>query len=208
MPPDSALPSVRPDVRLLLLEAADACLQRTGYSGLSTRRVAEAAGAPLSQIHYHFRSKQGLMLALLEHKNSQLLQRQAAMVRSGEPLWRRWEQACDFLEQDLRSGYVRILQEMIALGWSDAEVAAAVRRFLRGWYALITRMAQEAADRFGGLGPFTPAEAAGLIGHAFLGCEAMLLINFEEEEGVPVRAGLRKFGALVRQAEERVAADT
>jgi AcrR family transcriptional regulator len=202
---DSALPSARPDVRLSLLDAADSCLQGTGYSGFSTRRVAEAAGAPLSQIHYHFGSKQGLMLALLEHKNAQLLQRQAAMFGTGEPLWRRWEQACDYLEQDLGSGYVRILQEMIALGWSEPAVAAAVRRFLAGWYELVTRMTQEAADRFGGLGPFTAAEAAGLIGHAFLGCEAMLLIDFEAT-GVPVRACLRKFGTLVREAEERDAA--
>ena len=34
------------------------------------------------------------------------------------PLWRRYEQACDFLEDDLESGYVRVLQEMIAAGWS------------------------------------------------------------------------------------------
>ena len=39
------------------------------------------------------------------------------------PLWRRYEQACDFLEDDLESGYVRVLQEMIAAGWSTPEIA-------------------------------------------------------------------------------------
>lgn len=188
----------------MLLEAADACLQRTGYSGFSTRRVAEAAGVPLSQIHYHFGSKQGLVLALLDYKNAQLLQRQTAMFTSEAPLWRRWERACEFLEEDLRSGYVRILQEMIALGWSDPVIAAAVRQFLKGWYDLIARLAEAAAERLGGLGPFTPAEIAGLVGHAFLGCEAMLLIDFEQA-GVPVRSALRKVGALLREMEESAA---
>ena len=47
-----------------------------GYAGLSTRKVAEEAGVPLSQLHYHFGSKQGLILALLEEENQRRLERQ------------------------------------------------------------------------------------------------------------------------------------
>ena len=38
------------------------------------------------------------------------------MYAEDVPLWQRYEQACDFLEDDLESGYVRVLQEMIAAG--------------------------------------------------------------------------------------------
>ena len=62
-----------------LLEAAKKVLRQNGYSGLSTRDVAAAAGVPLSQIHYHFGSKQGLVLALFEYLNAQLLDRQNAL---------------------------------------------------------------------------------------------------------------------------------
>jgi len=55
-----------------LLEAAKKVLRQNGHSGLSTRDVAAAAGVPLSQIHYHFGSKQGLMLALFDYLNTQL----------------------------------------------------------------------------------------------------------------------------------------
>ena len=55
------------------------------------------------------------------------------MYAGPEPLWRQWERACDYLDQDIESGYVRILQEMIAAGWSDAEVAARVRDYMGGW---------------------------------------------------------------------------
>ena len=48
------------------------------------------------------------------------------MYDADTPLWQQWDQACDYLEDDLRSGYVRVLQEMIAAGWTDAEVAAYV----------------------------------------------------------------------------------
>ena len=43
------------------------------------------------------------------------------------PVWQRCEQACDVLEDDLDSGYVRLLREMIAAGWSIPAIGAAVR---------------------------------------------------------------------------------
>ena len=77
---------------------------------------------PLSQVHYHFGSKGGLMLALLEAEDRRRLARQEAMYAEDKPLWQRYEQACDFLEDDLESGYVRVLQEMIAAGWSTPAI--------------------------------------------------------------------------------------
>ena len=183
-----------------LLAAAKTCLCEEGYAHLSTRRVAELAGAPLSQIHYHFGSKQRLVLALLDDHNQRLLRRQAALFAQPLPLWQRWEYACDYLDEDLASGFVRVLQEMIAAGWSDPTIAATVRRDLQGWYDLLTRLAEEASQRFGGLGPFTPEEVASLIGHAFVGTEALALLGLDNSR-VPGRQALRKFGTLIRQQE-------
>ena len=190
----------RSDTAVVLLEAAQRCLERHGLAGLSTRKVAEEAGMPLSQIHYHLGSKRGLLLALLDYQNEKLLARQQAMFATRQPLWQRWMQACDYLDQDLASGYVRVLQEMIAAGWSDPEIATEARRNLRGWFQLLTEVAAEAAERLGGLGPLAPAEAAALAGHVFLGAEAMILLGFGEED-LPSRAGLRKLGELLRRLE-------
>lgn len=189
-----------------ILEAARVRLLADGYAGLSTRKVAAEAGVPLSQVHYYFGSKGGLVLALLERENERLLARQTAMYAEDLPLWRRYEQACDFLEDDLESGYVRVLQEMIAAGWSTPEIGAATRRMLAGWFELLTSVAEEAARRFGGLGPFSPAEAAALIGNAFIGAEALLLLGFERQQ-IPIRASLRRIGELIRAAEERAPRD-
>ena len=114
------------DTPALILEAARHRLLADGYAGLSTRKVAAEAGVPLSQVHYHFGSKGGLILALLEQENRRRLDRQTRMYAEDLPLWQRYEQACDFLEDDLDSGYVRVLQEMIAAGWSNAQVGEAV----------------------------------------------------------------------------------
>ena len=71
------------------------------------------------------------------------------MFDAPEPLWVRWELACDFLDADIESGYVRILQEMIAAGWSDAEVAAAVREMVGGWYRVLADVARREEERGG-----------------------------------------------------------
>jgi AcrR family transcriptional regulator len=185
------------DTRAAILEAARSCLLRDGYASLSTRNVAEGAGVPLSQIHYHFGSKQELILAVLAAENERLLARQASMYAGNEPLWRQWDQACDFLEADLESGYVRILQEMIAAGWSDATLAASVREQLRGWFQLLATVARREQERGGNLGPFEPEEVAALMGLPFLGAEAAILLGFPESE-VPTRAALRKIGLVLR----------
>ncbi|MEE9299243.1 MAG: TetR/AcrR family transcriptional regulator [Acidimicrobiia bacterium] len=189
--------------RAELLEAAAQVIAARGYSGLSTRLVAEAADVPLSQIHYHFGSKLQLVLAVLEEQTSTLLGRQTAMFDSDMPLWKQWEQACDFLEDDLRSGYVRLLQEMIAAGWSDDQIAAAVRAQLEGWQGLLVDVARRASERVGGLGPFTPEEFATVAVSVFLGTEQVILLGFGEE-AMPARSALRRIGELLRAVEEGI----
>ena len=184
-----------------ILSAARERLLLDGYAGLSTRKVAQQAGVPLSQVHYHFGSKGGMVLALLESENRRRLARQAGMYAEQLPLWRRYEQACDFLEDDLESGYVRVLQEMIAVGWSTPAIAEAARAVLMGWYQVLTEVATEAAEQFGSLGPFEPAEVATLIGNAFLGSEALLLLGFDRHQ-LPIRSSLRRFAEVIRALEE------
>ena len=199
MATDTAVRSA--DTFALILDAARVRLLADGYAGLSTRKVAEEAGVPLSQLHYHFGSKQGLILALLEEENQRRLARQHRLYAEDAPLWQRYERACDYLEDDLDSGYVRVLQEMIAAGWSNHELGAAVRELMDGWFALLAEVARETERRHGPLGPFTADEAATLIGSAFFGSEALLLLGFDRD-ALPIRSALRRIGVLIRQLEE------
>lgn len=172
------------DTRGSLLDAARTCLLADGHARLSTRKVADTAGVPLSQIHYHFGGRQGLLLALLAQQDEQLLDRQRTMFGAEAPLWQRYEQACGFLEEDLGSGYVRMLQEMIAAGWSDPQIGAQATRLLRGWFDLLESVITEAGSEIGDLGPATPRDVATLVGLAFMGAESMLLLGRPWEDDV------------------------
>jgi AcrR family transcriptional regulator len=194
----------KPDPRNSLLEAAKKVLRQNGFSGLSTREVALAANMPLSQIHYHFGSKEGLVLALFEHLNAQLLDRQHALF--GDPslkLSEQWDLACQYLDEDIASGYVRVLQELWAAGYSNPRIAKVVRDGIMKWQELLTQVAGKAAARFGGMSQFTPKEIAVLVGTAFIGGEAYILLEMEGNEA-PVQSALKKVGNLIRTLENPV----
>jgi AcrR family transcriptional regulator len=189
------------DTSTKILEAARRCLLADGYAALSTRKVADDAGVPLSQIHYHFGSKEELILSLLRKENDRLLGRQAELFALEIPLWKRWEQACDYFDDDIASGYVRVLHEMTAAGWSSETLGKEMRQIWDGWGSLLLGVAKESERKGVSLGGLTPEEFVALVSASFVGAEAMILLCYESER-VPLRAALRKVGDLIRLTEE------
>jgi len=184
-----------------LLEAAKKVLRQKGYAALSTRDVAAAAGVPLSQIHYHFGSKQGMVLALFEYLNAELLDRQNAIFGDASlKLSEQWDRACDYFDDDIASGFVRVLQELIAASWAAPVVAQVVRSALMQWVDLIVGAARKAERELDGLGLLTPEELGAFAANAFIGAESLYLLGLEKK-GSPVRRALRRIGDLARSAE-------
>lgn len=190
------------DTRTALLDAAAQVLRERGYAALSTREVATAAGVPLSQIHYHFGSKQGLLLALFEYLNAQLFERQQALFNDPTLSFAdQWDRACAYLDDDLASGYVRVMHELLAAGWADPEVGTVVRESMLGWTRLVTELARKFEEKVGGFGPLSAGDVGALISNAFIGAESLVLSSVEEG-GIPIRASLRRVGALIRALEQ------
>jgi hypothetical protein len=76
-----------------------------------------------------------------------------------------------------------------------------VRELLGGWFALLADVAREAEHRHGPLRPFTAEEISTLVGTAFIGSEALLLLGFDRQV-LPIRSALRRVGVLIRRLEE------
>jgi len=70
-----------------ILDAAERCLSRSGYGGMSVRTVAKEAGVSKSLLHYHFQSKQHLFMEVQTRVYNRLALRVAevaAPVASGK----------------------------------------------------------------------------------------------------------------------------
>jgi len=184
-----------------ILDAARDCLLADGFAAMTTRRVADRAGVPLSQIHYHFGSKDEMILSLLRAENDGLLERQAEMFGRDLPLWERWDRACDYLDQDLDSGYVRVLNEMMAAGWSSELIRKEVSIMFLGWNAVLLDVTRDAEARGVSMGVLTAEELVALVSMSFIGAESMILLGLESER-VPLRPALRRIGQMIRAIEE------
>ncbi|HXY85301.1 MAG TPA: TetR/AcrR family transcriptional regulator [Gaiellaceae bacterium] len=186
--------------RLKILEAARATLLDKGTGGASTRSVADRAGVPLSLVHYHFGSKQELLAAVLEHENDLLLARQRKLYAAPGPLAEKWRTACAFLDEDLRSGYVRVLWELWAAGLADELLAERWRAAMGGWRELLESVYAAWASEHRITLPLSPRAVAALITNIFQGAEVELLAGVREREA-PHREVLEAIGALIERAE-------
>lgn len=167
---------------------------------MSTRKVAERAGVPLSQIHYHFGSKEQLILAILTAENNALIERQAHMYGLDISLSEQWARACDYLDADLESGYVRVLQEMTAAGWSSTDVRDQMNQIFDAWANVLLDVAERAQDAGVDFGPFSPREIVALVASVFVGAEALILLGRENPE-MPFRQALRRIGQAIELIE-------
>jgi AcrR family transcriptional regulator len=188
------------DTRALILDAARDALARDGYTKTTTRAIAERAGVQLSLVHYHFRTKQQLLAAVLARENERLLERQRALYAAPEPLAAKWTTACAYLREDLRTGYVRILWELWAVGLADEELAARWREALAGWRDLLTEVAERWEEDHGIDLPISPRALATLVGNAFLGAEAEILAGVSENDAPHLEA-LESVAQLIEWAE-------
>jgi AcrR family transcriptional regulator len=180
-----------------IVQAAREVLIAHGHAGTSTRAVADAAGVNLSQVHYHFGGRQGLLIEVFRRENEALLARQNALFSAPGPLSDKWRIACDFLDEDLHSGYVRVLWELWAAGLTDPELAAGWRDAVSGWRELLEEVFAVWSDDVGLELPITPRVMATLVANIFYGMEVDLLAGLE----APHREVLDAIGALIERAE-------
>jgi AcrR family transcriptional regulator len=183
-----------------IVDAARALLIEEGHAHTSTRAVADRAGVRLSLVHYHFGGRQGLLNEVLEREDAALIERQRALYADPGPLAEKWRVACDLLDEDVRSGYVRLLWELWSAGLADAELAAGWRTVMTRWRDLLVAVYERWSAEVGVELPMSPRAVGTLVAYLFHGIEITMLAGVPEEEA-PHREILDAIGALIARAE-------
>ena len=143
-------PSTRAETEDAFLDAAERLLIGLGYAGISTRRLAEEAGANHGLVHYYFGSMENLFVRVLERFTERLITRQREMYgRTDLSGVEKWRTAMGYLESDIAAGYPKIWLELQALGWNRPDIAERVAEVNGEWRAVLTEAFDEMMAEYG-----------------------------------------------------------
>ncbi len=131
--------AVRPgyETEQALLDAAERLLVDVGAAGITTRRVAEEAGANHGLVHYYFGSVEQLLVRVLERFTERLIERQRQMYAADEPFVEKWRTAMRYLLSE-DATYEKIWLELQALAWNNADLRERLARVNMEWRAVLT----------------------------------------------------------------------
>lgn len=124
------------------LDAAERLLVDVGYAGVTTRRVAEEAGANKGLVHYYFGSMENLLVRVLERFTERLIVRQRAMYAADAPFIEKWRQAMRYLDEDRE--YQKVWYELQALAWNRPELRERVAHVDAEWRAVLGEAFEQA----------------------------------------------------------------
>jgi AcrR family transcriptional regulator len=141
--------AVRPgfETEQALLDAAERLLVDVGAAGITTRRVAEEAGANHGLVHYYFGSVEQLLVRVLERFTERLIERQRQMYAEEAPFLEKWRTAMAYLEGDLP--YQKLWFELQALAWNRPELHARLARVHAEWRAVLSEAFAPVREQLG-----------------------------------------------------------
>lgn len=174
------------ETKAKILDAAFRRLANEGYAALSMREIARVAGVNHALINYHFRSKDELVIAVLDAANRELLARQQRMYAAPGDFAAKWAQARAFYQGDLASGFVRVQAELWAASLSNPGLREKFLPRLRAWRDVVLGAVRDAVAALEAQGtklppPFTAEVIATWISEFWLGMEFVDLIGDRAE---------------------------
>jgi AcrR family transcriptional regulator len=130
------------------LDAAERLLVSVGSAGITTRAVAEEAGANHGLVHYYFRSMENLLARVLERFTHRMIERQRTMYTAPDvPFIEKWRTAMRYLDADRE--YQKVWFELQALAWNRPELRQRVAHVNDEWRAVLTEALAAPRERYG-----------------------------------------------------------
>jgi AcrR family transcriptional regulator len=186
--------------RVSILHSARKRLIEAGYANLNVRDIARDAGVNHALIGYHFDGRQQLVLAVLDEANKALLERQAGMYAGTTTASQQWQQACDFYEADIESGFVHLLVELMLASFHDEALRSEFVPRLLTWHRLIEAAVTKFVEKSDLHLPVSAQAITAWIGWFWTGLEVSMVLGIPESDGHQ-REALEAVGTMLKQME-------
>jgi AcrR family transcriptional regulator len=184
------------DTRQRLVEAAIETLKEDGYAGASARVIADRAGSNQGLVFYHYGSVAGLLLAALDAVSADRLVRYDPAVDRAGSLPELIDVARAIFGEDLDTGSVTVLAEMIAGASSTPGLGSEVAARIGPWVGF----AQGAIEKTVGqspLGSVLPlGDAAYCVVALYLGLEMLSHLEGDRTRALALFAHAKRLAEL------------
>jgi AcrR family transcriptional regulator len=160
-----------------IVDAAISTLQERGFAGASARVIAQRGGFNQALIFYHFGTVNDLLLAALDETSRRRMERYRSAVQPETSLPQLMEQAAQIYREDLESGHIKVLAELIAGASAERSLGPEIVARIEPWVAF----AEDAIGRVikgSALEPLVPKEdVAFAVVALYLGVELLAHLN-------------------------------
>jgi AcrR family transcriptional regulator len=150
-------------------------------------------------VNYHFKSKEQLVIAVLDEANRRLLDRQERLYAGPGSYADKWAQARRFYENDLASGFVRVLMELHAASMSNPTLQEEFRPRMNAWFEVVGKAVADAFAYYELDLPVSPEIVSCWICNFWLGTELGMLAGTGQR--ATHLAALDAVEGLLRQLE-------
>ena len=161
------------DTRARIVQAAIETLRSEGYAGASARAIAATGGFNQALIFYHFGSVRDVLIAALDRTSEERMAAYRVAAAEATDLVELTRVAGRIYREDLASGHVKVMVELIAGASSDPELAPAIVDRVEPWI----EFAREQVARFAETSPLgsmaPPQDVAYAVVALFLGLELL-----------------------------------
>ncbi len=195
----SAKPKKESATRERIVEAAIETLREEGFAGTTARSIANRGGFNQALIFYHFGSVPALLLETFRKTSEEQIAKYRAAAAEVGSLADLVEIARRLHSEDIQTGGVTAVTQLMAAAASDEEVGRAILDRFDGWIALVEDALRRALATHP-LGSLVPVrEAAYAISAMFLGIELMSRLDPERSEAERVFDMMALLAQLVQQ---------
>jgi AcrR family transcriptional regulator len=135
-----------PTTQEKLLEATLEALRTKGFAGASARTIAGLAGVNPGLIFYHYGTLDDLLLAAMQASSEARLERYRPAAERVSTLADLVALLRDIYREDVASGHVRVVSEMVAGSVSRPQLAEPVMAQMEPWVQLAERCVERAME--------------------------------------------------------------
>jgi AcrR family transcriptional regulator len=185
------------DVRRALVAAAIAALADVGFAGASAREIAGRAGCSQGLVFYHYGSVNDLLLAALDEISARRMDAYRGLVDQATSVTGLADAARSIFAEDLDSGHVRVLVEMISGAQSVPGLGERVAERLVPWREFAETAVRKALGGSPAARLLPPADAAHAIVAGFLGLEMLAMLDGDTSAAMAVFGRARSFARLL-----------